>query len=506
MAGTLITVSDAFRAALVAPGNTGTNAHKVVSIGLATAAFDATNKALTKLPNELKRITTFGGQNIAADTIHFTLLDDSADQYSLFGFGFYLEDGTLAAYFSQPAAIMEKAPAAQLLLSVDTQFASIDTAALSFPAASFLNPPATEAVQGVIELATQAETDAGTDDSRAITPKKAAARYAPQKQPTFTGPVMINGNSTVNGTSTVNGSSIVNGNETVTGSAALASTSGRVTIGTITDDGTNKLQVGGNARTYGTQTAGGAGSVTAWVSADANFGYFRTAGSASIGSENANGFTDLFAGNAARVRVLPSGRVLMGQTSSDDGVSMLQVTGQIKGISTQRALCASNGGGTGQTSAMFSREGAAVDEKQWELLSGSDGSFTLRAINDAYTNSSNAIVVRRPAGNGINLTSMQLMQGGGRVVVGATADDGTNALQANGGVRASNYFINVQGAGDAGNVGFNNTNGPCLAFYGTNTNGAGSLVFRTAGTERARINAAGRLLLGTATDNGSSAL
>ncbi|POR46750.1 hypothetical protein B0G62_12266 [Paraburkholderia eburnea] len=509
MAGTLITVSDAFRAALVAQGNTGTNAHKVVSIGLATAAFDATNKKLTKLPNELKRITTFGGQNISADTIHVTLLDDSADQFSLFGFGFYLEDGTLAAYYSQAAAIMEKSPAAQLLLSVDTQFASIDAATLSFPAASFLNPPASETVQGVIELATQAETDAGTDDLRAITPKKAAARYAPQKQPTFTGPVTINGNSTVTGTSTVNGalsvngSSIVNGNATVTGSAALASTSGRVTIGAITDDGTNKLQVAGNARTYGTQTAGGAGTVTAWVSADANFGYFRTAGSASIGSENANGFADILAGGAARVRVLPSGRVLMGQTASDDGANTLQVTGTIKGIAAQRALIASNGSGTGQTSLMLSREGAAVDEKQWEILSGSDGAFTLRALNDAYTNSSNAIIVRRPPGGGINLTSMQLMQAGGRVIVGPTSDDGTNALQVNGTSRAANYVINSQSANDSGLVGiYNGANGPNVAFYGANTSGAGALTMSTGGGERARINAAGRLLLGTTTDNG----
>ncbi|WP_052391880.1 phage tail protein [Paraburkholderia bannensis] len=384
MAGTLITISDAFRAALVAAGNTGTNAHKVVSIGLATAAFDATNKKLTKLPNELKRITTFGGQNIAADTIHVTLLDDSADQFSLFGFGFYLEDGTLAAYYSQAAAIMEKSPAAQLLLSVDTQFASIDAATLSFPAASFLNPPASETVQGVIELATQAETNAGTDDARAITPKKAAARFAPQVAPTFSGPVIVNGDTTITGIAKIgtralfgpiaddsstrvqvdgsvraanyfingqaaadagvfgfgnaNGPAVAAYGSATSGAGALVlrtagnerariSGAGRALFGTTNDDGVNQVQIAGNSRTYGTHVAGAAGTATAWVSSDSSFGYFRTAGHATIGSENVNGFTDILAGGAARVRVLPSGRVAMGQTANDDGSSTLQVAG-----------------------------------------------------------------------------------------------------------------------------------------------------------------------------------
>lgn len=230
MAATLITISDAFRAALVAPGNTGTGAHKVTKIGLCNAAFDAFNPKLTALPNELKRIDTFGGQNIDADTIHVTLQDSTEEQYTFWGFGFYLEDGTLAAYYSQKAAdgpIMEKAPAAQLLLSVDVQFASIDAATLSFPSASFLNPPASEDLQGVIELATQAETDAGTDDARAVTPKKAAMRYAPKNSPKFTG---------------------------------------RVLIGTTLDDGTRLLQVAGDVKQVSSTIDGGAGFSTLYLS------------------------------------------------------------------------------------------------------------------------------------------------------------------------------------------------------------------------------------------------
>ncbi|ODQ22286.1 hypothetical protein BGV62_24870 [Burkholderia ubonensis] len=189
---TQILITDAGRAALVAPGNGGTSAHQVVEIGLANAPFVA-DKGLTKLPNELKRITTFGGANIAPDTIHATLKDDTADQYSLYGFGLYLENGVLLAAYGQATPIMEKSPAALLLLSTDMQFATIDATQLVFGDTSFLNPPATTERQGVVELATQAEVDAGTDDTRAVTPKTAAGKYAPLARAKLTGPVTIDG-------------------------------------------------------------------------------------------------------------------------------------------------------------------------------------------------------------------------------------------------------------------------------------------------------------------------
>ena len=48
-------------------------------------------------------------------------------------------------------------------------------------------PDASETVKGIIEIATQAETNTGTDDVRAITPLKAATRYAPLSSPALTG-------------------------------------------------------------------------------------------------------------------------------------------------------------------------------------------------------------------------------------------------------------------------------------------------------------------------------
>ncbi|VWC45046.1 phage tail protein [Burkholderia lata] len=389
---TQIIITDTGRAALVAAGNGGTNAHQVVEIGLANAPFVA-DKGLTKLPNELKRIKSFGGANVAPDTIHTTLKDDSTDQYSLYGFGLYLDNGVLLAAYGQTTPIMEKSPAALLLLSSDMQFTAIDATKLVFGDASFLNPPATTERQGVVELATQAEVNAGADDTRAVTPKTAASRYAALTGAKFTGPVFTefdagpdsahvtirpptgkNGRESrvrLHGTFGGNHADIgtrliatvragfdngawgreyvdlwVNktGNDAETDAnqarALRITYGGRMLVGDVkNDDGSSRLQVDGNSRTYGTSVSGGQGTVKAWVSADDANGYFRTAGNATIGSENANGSCDIVAGNAARVRVLPSGRMLVG-TSVDDGCNVIQAAGSasFKGAVTSREM------------------------------------------------------------------------------------------------------------------------------------------------------------------------
>jgi hypothetical protein len=123
-----------------------------------------------------------------------------------------------------------------------------------------------------------------------------------------------------------------------------------------------------------------------------------------------------------------NGKLLVG-TNIDDGYSKLQVSGVVKGVAAQKAIVASNGSGTGQTSMFLTREGAATDEKNWEILHNSSNTFVIRSIDDAYSTSQNALVVNRPTGGGVALTTMQLMGGGGRVLVGTTTDDGASTLQ-----------------------------------------------------------------------------
>ncbi|WP_176343237.1 hypothetical protein, partial [Paraburkholderia bryophila] len=50
---------------------------------------------------------------------------------------------------------------------------------------------------------------------------------------------------------------------------------GRALFNTAVDDGTSIAQFAGNTRTYGSHSAGAAGTVTAWVAADTQYGYFR---------------------------------------------------------------------------------------------------------------------------------------------------------------------------------------------------------------------------------------
>ncbi|HGM4744102.1 tail fiber protein [Stenotrophomonas maltophilia] len=161
-------ITNAGRAKLVNGTNTGTNTVLISHIGLTATAFTPT-AAMTQLPGEFKRMTSFGGDAVAADTIHVTLQDSGTDKYQLRGFGLYLADGTLFAVYGQADAIMEKANISTLLLSADVVFADIDTAQIKFGSTQFLNPPATESVAGVVELADGPETIAGADAVRAVT-------------------------------------------------------------------------------------------------------------------------------------------------------------------------------------------------------------------------------------------------------------------------------------------------------------------------------------------------
>ncbi|UQA22110.1 tail fiber protein [Stenotrophomonas sp. NY11291] len=161
-------ITNAGRAKLVNGTNTGTSTVLISQIGLTSTGFTPT-AAMTQLPGEFKRMTSFGGESVAADTIHVTLQDSGTDKYPLRGFGLYLADGTLFAAYGQAEAIMEKASISTLLLSADVVFADIDTAQIKFGSTQFLNPPATETVAGVVELADSPETILGTDAVRAVT-------------------------------------------------------------------------------------------------------------------------------------------------------------------------------------------------------------------------------------------------------------------------------------------------------------------------------------------------
>lgn len=177
-----ITITDAGRAEVINASNTGTQAVTITAIGLGTGQYTPSADQ-TALRHPFKQLDTVAGQVVSPDIIHVTLRDQSDDAYTVSEFGLFTDKGTLFAVYSLPdQSLMEKSAASTLLLSVDIELGTLDTANITFGDTSFANPPASETVPGVAELATQEETNNGTDDQRIVTPKKlkaAVSRFVP---------------------------------------------------------------------------------------------------------------------------------------------------------------------------------------------------------------------------------------------------------------------------------------------------------------------------------------
>lgn len=169
MSGFQITITDAGRAALIDAQNTGTVAFRLSQIGVSTQHVGGALPALPSLPNERKRLATMAGDVVADDTLHVTIRDETADAYALRAFGLYTSTGVLFAVYSQPDPILEKSDAAMLLLAIDAKLVALGTAQIEFGPADFSMPPASESLAGVVEIATDAEVDAGVDPWRVIT-------------------------------------------------------------------------------------------------------------------------------------------------------------------------------------------------------------------------------------------------------------------------------------------------------------------------------------------------
>lgn len=154
----------------------------ISSVGLTDAVF-VVAPTLTALPGEFRRLDTISGKAVGDQIVHLTMRDEEPIGYTARGFGLFLADGTLFAVYGQPDQLFEKSLLTTFLASIDIAFPSAAIDNLTFGNTDFLNPPATTTVPGVIELATQTETDAGTDTRRAVTPKTLAKRLADLLEP-----------------------------------------------------------------------------------------------------------------------------------------------------------------------------------------------------------------------------------------------------------------------------------------------------------------------------------
>lgn len=84
-------------------------------------------------------------------------------------------DASTAAELEQAVTVVEEGTSAGISYRQTVVNATIDVTELNWQVFGTVAPPATESTAGVAEVATQNETDTGTDDSRIVTPLKLAA-------------------------------------------------------------------------------------------------------------------------------------------------------------------------------------------------------------------------------------------------------------------------------------------------------------------------------------------
>jgi hypothetical protein len=157
--------------ALVDAQNGDTDPIVIAEIGLSAQNF-VMAPTLTALPGEFKRLDNVSGQSASETIIHLVASDTSTDVYTVRSIGLFLSDGTLFAVYAQADPIVTKVSIANFLIAQDIAFLNAVDVAIDFGDATFLYPPATETTQGVAEIATNGEADAGVDDQRIMTPAK----------------------------------------------------------------------------------------------------------------------------------------------------------------------------------------------------------------------------------------------------------------------------------------------------------------------------------------------
>ena len=287
---------------------------------------------------------------------------------------------------------------------------------------------------------------------------------------------------------------------------------GNVGIGTASPG--VRLDVSGNARVTNNSSMqfrnfAGTGTANFTLQSDDNFVVTNAAGTPIQSfTQAANAFA-VYGGNAnnrmivdsgsnivywnvngsERMRIDASGNVMVGTTSATGLFSVAGVSyGQM--VATDRFGVFGNNlyfGGGGGGDFRYIGNGHAYGWTQ-----GNTDGADLRLLY-AGNNTS--------GGGAVATTSERIyITAAGNVGIG-TSSPGSK-LDVAGDINASNYQILGSGASQAGTVGFLNSNGPSVQFWGSSSAQSGAMIINTAGTERMRIASNGFVGVGTSTDNG----
>lgn len=169
-------VTDAGRAEAVTAGGSGLSVEITeIAIGSGQWTPDATATALN---SEIKRLPAQGAQKTQPDSVTLQFQDSTADVYTCHEVGFYLSSGTLLAILTDDVnPLVDKGASLNVLWSKTLTLQSLPNGSVTVtPSLNFIPPTGSETVEGVFEVATEAEVDAGADDSRVITPLKLEQR------------------------------------------------------------------------------------------------------------------------------------------------------------------------------------------------------------------------------------------------------------------------------------------------------------------------------------------
>lgn len=226
----------------------------------------------------------------------------------------------------------------------------------------------------------------------------------------------------------------------------------------------------------------------------ATFAYCRSTGNIAMGASTPGGSvgTDLN---------IVGGNVGIGASAPG---AKLEVIGSIKASASVGSLIAQNLSGSSQATIQLYRQGAAVDQKYWEIIQYDNlnaGSLSFRCVNDSYTSSEESLfIARKSTGLGVDHIKFYTNGNGERMRIDSSGNVGIgtsspgNKLDVRGVIQA-NYGVN--------GVGFyhsNSVNSDLQTVVSDNLstirNTVAALAFATANLERIRLDSAGNMLIG----------
>lgn len=170
-------ITDAGKQALVNAAQTGTAQLTLAEIAVGSGQYTPTADQ-TELHDEIKRLPIIQASAVEDHVIHVAFQDDSTDSYNVYEVGVFTQDGVLFAIYSSDELLISKSANSSCFLTVDMIIDDLDVSEISFGDVEFATGAATTESAGIVELATRAEADAGTDAYRVITPATLVSAFA----------------------------------------------------------------------------------------------------------------------------------------------------------------------------------------------------------------------------------------------------------------------------------------------------------------------------------------